>query len=215
MRVLSQVVQVVNVLHANSGGNTLLFSLEGGYRLNLSDFFTHKAFRHFYLEPQLELITGYLQGAKWQNENVSLELKDSAPVSVKPALFVGKRFFFATKNIGMRNAMRAHPATCAMSSRTPPRALAQTPLRDSPWQDSTQPSCAGLARDCGESKVRDSKGAPAQSLDAHTKESSIAESYALDSHTRESPSTQAMMSDCLTPQDLTQSLGVRWARWSD
>ncbi|WP_394951637.1 S6 family peptidase [uncultured Helicobacter sp.] len=205
----------VNVLHTNSGSNTLLFSLEGGYRLNLSDFFTHRAFRHFYLEPQLELITGYLQGAKWQNENVSLELKDSAPVSVKPALFVGKRFFFATKNIGMRNAMRAHPATCAMSSRTPPRALAQTPLRDSPWQDSTQPSCAGLARDCGESKVRDSKGAPAQSLDAHTKEYSIAESYALDSHTRESPSTQAMMSDCLTPQDLTQSLGVRWARWSD
>ncbi len=58
--------------------------------------------------------------------------------------------------------------------------------------------------------MRDSKGAPAQSLDAHTKESSIAESYALDSHTRESPSTQAMMSDCLTPQDLTQSLGVRF-----
>lgn len=103
----------ISGLSGASGGNTLLFSVEGGYRLRLEDFFTHRAFRHFYLEPQVELIAGYLQGAKWQNAIVSLELRDSVPVSVKPALFVGKRFFFSPKGAG------AH-AACASPSRTRP-----------------------------------------------------------------------------------------------
>lgn len=112
----------ISGLSGASGGNTLLFSVEGGYRLTLEDFFTHRAFRHFYLEPQVELIAGYLQGAKWQNAIVSLELRDSVPVSVKPALFVGKRFFFSPKGAG------AH-AACASPSRT-------RPASQNLWRDS-------------------------------------------------------------------------------
>lgn len=182
-------------LRGVNGANTMLFSLEGGYRLMFSDFFAHKALQHFYLEPQVELIAGYLQGARWQNANVSLELADSVPVSAKTALFVGKRFFFHTKSA----------RSCAISPAAHMRythTRAHTRVR----VDSK------MAYNTRESSV-DSRALNSHILESSTLETSTQASLgdsskaSLESYATES--SAYMPSDCAIPQD-SQSLGVRF-----
>lgn len=80
-------------LNDSSAAITFLLSIEAGHRLYLQSFFNYGFLKDFYVEPQLELIAGHLQGMQWQNETVSLELLSSNTLSIKPALFFGKRFF--------------------------------------------------------------------------------------------------------------------------
>lgn len=80
-------------LNDSSAAITFLLSIEAGHRLYLQSFFNYDFLKDFYVEPQLELIAGHLQGMQWQNETVSLELLSSNALSIKPALFFGKRFF--------------------------------------------------------------------------------------------------------------------------
>lgn len=88
----------VSALSSDSGANNVLFSLEVGHRVRFGEFFNHRAVRHLYLEGQVELIAGYLQGMQWQNQNVRLEMRDSAPVSIKIGVFAGNRFFLGKRN---------------------------------------------------------------------------------------------------------------------
>ncbi len=73
-----------NIAKKNIYSNNTIFNIECGYRY----FFFNK----FYIEPQIELITGYIGGINIGNNDILLAMKDSIPVNSKISLFTGKQF---------------------------------------------------------------------------------------------------------------------------
>ncbi|EAH6860890.1 autotransporter outer membrane beta-barrel domain-containing protein [Campylobacter coli] len=68
-------------LPLNSGiSNNIITSLELGYR---------KYIQNFYLEPQIELISGYVDSIHLHNENVDIKLDSYMPLVLKNAFFIG------------------------------------------------------------------------------------------------------------------------------
>ena len=71
-------------LHTNAGLNSVIFNIEGWYRYTFGG--------NFYLEPQIELITGYIGEINIKNLDILLSMKDSIPISSKITIFTGKQF---------------------------------------------------------------------------------------------------------------------------
>lgn len=71
------------MLYANNNTSMILGSVELGYRAVFDNF--------FFLEPQFELIAGYIQGQTLQDstKNLSLKIHDSIPVHIKTSIFGG------------------------------------------------------------------------------------------------------------------------------
>lgn len=79
-------------MHTNAGLNSVIFNIEGWYRYTFGG--------NFYLEPQIELITGYIGEINIKNLDILLSMKDSIPISSKIAIFTGKQFNISNhKNI--------------------------------------------------------------------------------------------------------------------
>ncbi len=68
-------------LPLNTGiSNNIITSLELGYR---------KYLQNFYLEPQIEFISGYVDNIHLHNENVDIKLDSYIPLVLKSTLFIG------------------------------------------------------------------------------------------------------------------------------
>lgn len=76
-------------LPLNTGiSNNIITSLELGYR---------KYLQNFYLEPQIEFISGYVDDIHLHNENVDIKLDSYIPLVLKSTLFVGANNIKDTK----------------------------------------------------------------------------------------------------------------------
>ncbi|XAK01837.1 autotransporter outer membrane beta-barrel domain-containing protein [Campylobacter coli] len=68
--------------------NNIITSLELGYR---------KYLQNFYLEPQIEFISGYVDNIHLHNENVDIKLDSYIPLVLKSTLFIGANNIKDTK----------------------------------------------------------------------------------------------------------------------
>ncbi len=76
-------------LPLNTGiSNNIITSLELGYR---------KYLQNFYLEPQIEFISGYVDNIHLHNENVDIKLDSYIPLVLKSTLFIGANNIKDTK----------------------------------------------------------------------------------------------------------------------
>lgn len=76
-------------LPLNTGiSNNIITSLELGYR---------KYLQNFYLEPQIEFISGYVDNIHLRNENVDIKLDSYIPLVLKSTLFIGANNIKDTK----------------------------------------------------------------------------------------------------------------------
>ncbi len=76
-------------LPLNTGiSNNIITSLELGYR---------KYLQNFYLEPQIEFISGYVDSIHLHNENVDIKLDSYIPLVLKSTLFIGANNIKDTK----------------------------------------------------------------------------------------------------------------------
>ncbi|EGP2596381.1 autotransporter outer membrane beta-barrel domain-containing protein [Campylobacter coli] len=76
-------------LPLNTGiSNNIITSLELGYR---------KYLQNFYIEPQVELISGYVDSIHLHNENVDIKLDSYIPLVLKSTLFIGANNIKDTK----------------------------------------------------------------------------------------------------------------------
>ncbi|OOX99299.1 hypothetical protein BOQ01_07490 [Campylobacter coli] len=76
-------------LALNTGiSNNIITSLELGYR---------KYLQNFYLEPQIEFISGYVDNIHLHNENVDIKLDSYIPLVLKSTLFIGANNIKDTK----------------------------------------------------------------------------------------------------------------------
>ncbi len=76
-------------LPLNTGiSNNIITSLELGYR---------KYLQNFYLEPQIEFISGYVDDIHLHNENVDIKLDSYIPLVLKSTLFIGANNIKDTK----------------------------------------------------------------------------------------------------------------------
>ncbi len=76
-------------LPLNTGiSNNIITSLELGYR---------KYLQNFYLEPQIEFISGYVDNIHLRNENVDIKLDSYIPLVLKSTLFIGANNIKNTK----------------------------------------------------------------------------------------------------------------------
>ena len=74
---------IVNTLNSKNNSFAIVSSLELGYRMFLN--------KSFYIEPEIELITGYVNKQNLQSDDKKLQLsaKSFIPLSAKGALFTG------------------------------------------------------------------------------------------------------------------------------
>lgn len=82
----------VNSSLNSKASNNIISSLELGYR---------KYFTYFYLEPQIEFISGYVDSIHLYNDSVDLKLDSYMPLVLKSAVFVG------TNNLSEKLNLRA------------------------------------------------------------------------------------------------------------
>ncbi len=76
-------------LPLNTGiSNNIITSLELGYR---------KYLQNFYLEPQIEFISGYVDNIHLRNQNVDIKLDSYIPLVLKSTLFIGANNIKDTK----------------------------------------------------------------------------------------------------------------------